>query len=103
MNDQLIGVQPSDRRLAKQLKGRSFELYRNLRGALVQIFSRADIEGYFRPAPVVDCQLERDERLGGRVRGYPRLGSVGARGFSRHQTGTILPANGSRENVLGCQ
>ena len=80
-----LGAQPVDRRVAEEHERRALELDRDLGDALGQALAGAQVEGHVGPAPVVDQQLQRDERLGRSSRGR-RAAPRGRPARARRQT-----------------
>ena len=69
VQDQLVGHQVFDRRIAEEHERRTSELYHDMSVAHRHALARAQEEGNVGPAPVVDGKLHRDEGFGAGVRG----------------------------------
>ena len=80
---------------------RALELDGDLGGALGQAFAVAQVERRARPAPVVDVQLEHDERLGPRVGRDLLLAAIARDGLAVDRPGGVLAAQGVLADLLG--
>src|SRR5882724_8656043 len=81
------------RRLPEQYERRLLELNRDLADSLLQTLSRAQVKGNARPAPIVDGEFQRDERLGCRIGFHMRLRTVADDGLPIDLARPVLAAH----------
>src|SRR5580698_5910883 len=89
-----------DRCVTEEYERRPPKLYHDLRIAHWHALSRSQVEGHVRPAPVVDKQFDRDERLGARIGCDVRLGAVGGYALAIFGAVAVLAAYGAAKHVF---
>ena len=96
-----VGLQRRGLFGGKEHRGWRFELDRDLRDLFGQAFAVAQVKGHARPAPVVEEQFQRDERLGARVGSDFRFVVVGDNLFPRDRAAVVLAAQGELLDLRG--
>ncbi len=79
---------------------RALELDPDLGDTLGQALARADVERHVRPAPVVDEQPQRGERLGQRPRRDALLFAITRHVLAEHPALRVLPAHRGTSHLL---
>src|SRR5580692_6756772 len=75
------------------------EIDDDLRDTISEAFARAQEERHARPAPVLDLDLERDERLGRAVGGHAGFRRVARYGIAANHARVILAAYGELADI----
>src|SRR5258708_1866777 len=103
MDDEAVGFQIFYRGVAEQDEGSPAKLDHDLRRALREPLSRAQIERHARPAPVVDLQFQSDKCFGIRIRRDIRFDAVASDALAVYPAGTVLAADHVFQDIFGSE
>src|SRR5438477_668426 len=93
VHEEHVRAQPFCRRLLERRMRRALELDRDRRLAACEPLPHAHVERRVRPAPVVDVELRRDERLRHRIGSDALLLAVARDAFALDVAAPVLPAH----------
>jgi hypothetical protein len=100
VNDQAIGLQIFYRGIAEEHERRAAKLDDDFRGAPGEALAGAEIEGHAGPAPVIDLELEGDERFRVRFGSDVGLAAIADGRLAAGSAGTVLAADRTGQHIF---